>query len=186
MKSPLEILKKNELELTRQNMSDKDEVLFVLVGYDNQSLIAFHDRVLIVKTGMLAGTTFGGRATTFYYRDITNIEINTGWVNAVLEIMTPSFSGGIQKEFFSRSKDSNPYQAANCIPFAKKGLAIWQPFINQIREKSAEAKKSSTNNTIDSSTDLASQLEKLSNLNRNGVLTDEEFQKAKNKLLDNV
>lgn len=186
MKNPLDILHKKVLELVRQNVSANDELLFVLVGTDNQSLIALQDRILIVKIGLLAGTAFGGRATTFYYRDITSIEINTGWISGVLEILTPSYAGGVQKDFWNRGRDRDPFKASNCIPFPKNGLKIWQPYIDLIRKKISESRISPTNSTSSTSTDIASQLEKLSNLKSSGALTADEYQKAKNKLLNDI
>lgn len=69
------------------------------MGNFNQSLVALDERILVVKTGFMAGTTFGGRVTSFHYKDITGIKVNTGLITGVIEISTPSYQATEEKDW---------------------------------------------------------------------------------------
>lgn len=162
---------------------------------------------------MAAGATFGARVTSFYYRDINGIEVNTGLLNGVIEINTPSYQGTGQKDFWNvRNEDKDPYKVTNCLPIAKSHLKHYKPYIDRLRARIREEKqghmaspsfqsKNSPNSQLEraflketeqeqatptpkSEISLSSELEKLASLRDSGVLTEEEFQQAKQRLLN--
>tara|TARA_Y100000748_G_scaffold299490_1_gene296422 strand:- start:177 stop:443 length:267 start_codon:yes stop_codon:yes gene_type:complete len=67
------------------------------------------------------------------------------------------------------------------------GRAIMTGFSakNSIRASSEIPKDDNLENSIDKEENLSSELEKLNELLKSGVLTQEEFEKAKKKVLDN-
>ncbi len=73
----LAALPKKARAQVEQNMQPGEPVLFVLIGTGNQAIVALENRLLISKSGMLAGATFGGRCTSFNYADIGGIQVNT-------------------------------------------------------------------------------------------------------------
>ena len=52
-------------------------------------------------------------------------------------------------------------------------------------KEEANLKNDENENSLDNKKNLSEELDKLNNLLKNGVLTEEEFEKAKKKLLDN-
>ena len=52
-------------------------------------------------------------------------------------------------------------------------------------KEEANLKNDENENSLDNKQNLSEELDKLNNLLKNGVLTQEEFEKAKKKLLDN-
>jgi Bacterial PH domain len=143
----VEILGKKLRKLTEQNMGDDETVEFCLmspsgVGGWSQAIVALDDRLLVIKPGMAAGATFGARVTSFYYRDITGIEVNTGLTQGVIEINTSSYQGTGQKDFWSVStKDKNPFHVTNCLPIGKRDLKHYKPYIDRLRSMIREAKQ---------------------------------------------
>lgn len=174
-----------------RNINPGESVEFFIVGQDQQSIVALQDRLLVVKCGMFAGATFGGRVTSFYYRDINGIEVNTGLIYAVIEVNSPSYQGTQGRDFWNlgsnKSGDNSPFVVSNCIPIDKWSLKKQKPQLDRLRAKITEAKQERTapNPTAftSSGSGISAELERLAALRQSGALTDEEFQQAKKKLL---
>lgn len=69
------------------------------------------------------------------------------------------------------------------------GTAIMKGFKAKVENKSAKPEEKEEENetqvSSSSNNDLSSEITKLNELHKSGVLTQEEFEKAKNKLLNN-
>lgn len=170
-------------------LTPDDQIKFCVVGAFNQSLIALDERLLIAKTGFMAGATGGGRKTTFDYMDITNVEVNTGWANAVIEVLTAAYAGGTQKDFWSVGKNDDPFKASNAIPIDKAKLTEVQPYLDDLNEWIRSAKRG--RNEIPTASPsaapqqgVAEQIRELHDLMQAGALTQQEFEAAKAKLLE--
>lgn len=157
-------------------------------------LAAFEDRLLIIKTGgltsMVAGTFGGGRFTTFMYSDITGIEYNSGMVNGVLEVLTPSYQGSANKDFWKgtgsgRNDDSNdPFTLSNTLPWSKSLYQASTQQITELRRRIAEAKRPQVaQQAAGSGSSLGAQIKELAELHADGVLSDVEFEAAKARLI---
>ena len=179
----LEILNSRERKLAEENLNPGEKVLFCLVGSFDQALVALEERLLIIKVGIMAGAAFGGRVTSFHYKDITGIEVNTGLINGVIEISTPSYQATEEKDWWSTDRDRAPAKLSNCLPICKANLKEYQPYLEKLRAQIREAKRTAVAIEKDSE-DLVSQIEKLTKLYQAGALTQEEFQVAKKRLLE--
>lgn len=172
-------------------------------------LAAWDDRLAIVKTGALTsfmtGSLGGERSATYHYRDITGIEYNSGFLNGVLEILTPSYQGTANKDYWkgsgrSRNADSNnPWTLSNTLPLAKLEFKAAQPQITELRRRISLSKQTQVNVVMHTPeptaapqpptpatpgrASLAEELRQLSDLHRAGVLNDDEFAAAKQRLL---
>lgn len=163
------------------------------------ALAAFGDRCMIVKVGamtsMMAGSFGGGRITTFPYGDITGIEYNSGMVNGVLEILTPSYQGSANKDYWrgsfksTNSDSNNPWALSNTLPIGKPTYQQALPLLNEMRARIAEAKRPTIHMsapTTPAGAGLADELTKLAALRDQGILTDQEFQAAKQAAIARV
>ena len=199
-----EVLRNGLKELVQPHISVDESIRFCVLSRDiggwNHAIVALTDRLLVAKPGSIAGTAFEPRVISFYYRDITSIEVNTGLVNGVIEINTPSHQGNGQKDLLAiKNEDKDPYKATNWIPIRKRHLKEYKPYIDMLRalERAAKQKRvassslRSENGLRSELTYLAtlrasgalSELEKLASVRASGALTDEEFQRAKRRLL---
>ena len=158
-------------------------------------LVAFEDRLAIIKTGaftgFMAGATFGGRQAILYFVDINGIEFNAGMINGVLEVLTASYQGSANKDFWkgttrSRNADSNdPFTLSNTLPMLKSEYREWQDHINELRDRIAAAKRPAPVAVQAAAQDsFADQIGKLAQLRAEGLLSDEEFTAAKQKLME--
>ena len=199
-----EVLRNGLKELVRPHISEDESIQFCLLSRDiggcNQAIVALTDRLLMTKPESIAGTAFEPRVISFYYRDITSIEVNTGLINGVIEINTPSCQGNGQKDLLAmKNEDKDPYKATNWIPIRKRHLKEYKPYIDMLRamERAAKQKRVASSplqgeNSLRSdlkylavlrASGVLSELEKLASVRASGVLTEEEFERAKSRLL---
>jgi len=199
-----EILNNKLRTLVQPHMSEGESIQFCLLSRNirgwNQAIVALTDRLLMIKPGFMAGATFGPRVISFYYRDITSIEVNTGLINGVIEINTPRYQGNGQKGLWNfKNEDKDPYKVTNCLPISKKCLKEYKPYIDMLRAMERAAKQErvvsspprSESSLYSDLENLASlrasgvlaELEKLASVRASGLLTDEEFLRAKQRLL---
>ncbi len=176
------------------DVSNPDEVPWLVLnpGGATGALVAFEDRLAIIKagamTGFMAGSTFGSRQAVFYFRDITGIEFNSGLVTGVLEIQTSSYQGTANKDFWkgtlsSRNADSNdPFTLSNTLPMGKTEFRDCSEHIAELRKRIAASKQTVVIQQSDGS-GFADQLAKLAALHAEGVLSAEEFAAAKQRLI---
>ncbi len=183
--------KKASAAIERQCHTDEQPWLILTSGGGAGSLVAFDDRLAIMKTGgmtgLMAGSLGGERAATFHYADITGVEYNSGILTGVLQILTPSYQGTANNDFWrgstkSRNADAgDPWTLSNTLPLIKFEHRAAAAELRELRERISEAKRGAPTPGGDS--DLASQIEKLGALRASGALTDEEFAAAKSRLL---
>lgn len=161
------------------------DVDFIIVGTSSQCLIALTESCIIVKAGFMAGATGGGRFTEFHYSDITGIEVNTGMMSAVLEVTTPAYQGR-SKDFWSSGKNEDPWKVSNCLPGSKALFCQGEGAerIEELRRRVRQAKQTSPTVTPAAAVDPAEQIRKLAELREAGVLTLEEFDEAKRRILE--
>lgn len=158
---------------------------FVIEGAGSQCLVALRESCIIVKPGIMAGATGGGRFTEFHYSDITGIEVNTGMLSAVLEVTTPAYQGR-SKDYWRAGPNTDPFKVSNCLPGSKplfcQGLGASR--IEELRSRVRQAKQRPQSATSSPSTDPAEQIRKLAELRDAGILSPEEFDEAKRKILE--
>ncbi|GAA2241564.1 hypothetical protein GCM10010413_49970 [Promicromonospora sukumoe] len=178
--------------ILRQCHQDEHPWLILTSG-NAGTLVAFEDRLAIIKTGgmtgFMAGTLGGERSATFHYVDITGIEYNSGFVTGVLEVLTPSYQGTANKDYWrgsnrSRNSDSNdPWTLSNTLPLSKFEFNSYLTDIDELRRRIGSAKQVRVQLAPPTPAGLTEQLASLAQLHRSGALTDEEFTAAKTRLL---
>jgi hypothetical protein len=154
-------------------------------------LVALENRLAIIKTGaatsFMAGSFMGSRTATFYYTDITGIEFNSGMFTGVLEILTPSYDGSKNKDYWqgtfsSRNANSNdPYTLSNTLPVSKQEYREWSGEITELKKRIASSK--SPQPVVVNNSSVAEEISKLAQLKTDGVLSEDEFAAAKARLL---
>ena len=157
---------------------------FVIEGLADQYLVALADSCVIVKPGLLAGAMGGGRFTEFPYADITGVEVNSGILNAVLEVTTPAYQGKA-KDFWRMGRNSDPFKVSNCLPgnILLFNTSPGAEQIEELRRRVRESKRQGPSATAALGPDPTEQLERLAALREKGLLTDAEFTEAKRKIL---
>lgn len=140
----------------------EDEIMFGLVqGVYNKGqgiLVGTNKRLLFVDKGII----YGLKVEDFGLDKISSIQYETGFIFADIKIMA---SGNIAK-----------------ISNVEKNSG--RAFCEKVRTKLSEPKQSATPVTVvQQQVDVADQLEKFARLKEQGILTQEEFDNQKKKLL---
>lgn len=183
--------------IERNAKAGEDPVMIITGQYDSTdgSLIVFADRCVISKSGIIgsfyAASLGGGREATFFFRDITGIEYNSGMLTGVLEILTASYQGSSTKDFWagltnpSRNNSQNdPRVSSNTLPLPKADYLSAKPLIDTLRTMIHEAKQTTVVVTAPGTPmSIADEVGKLSDLVDKGLMTPEEFEAAKQRLL---
>jgi hypothetical protein len=181
----LEVLNSRVLGEVERHSSPEERVLFCLRGSLNHSLIAYDERLLIVKPGFHAGTTFGSLVTTFYYQDVTGIQLHTFLFTGWIEVSSPSFQGRERKKNRQpRGSDRDVYKLPNCIPISKRRRDEYAPYMQQLRERIEHCKRHGR--APAEAPPLVGSLERIADLHRAGVLSEAEFERLKQVLLENA
>ncbi|MBY6709075.1 SHOCT domain-containing protein [Rhodococcus sp. BP-241] len=193
-------VKDKEWETVRSHAAPTEVPWFVInSGGGYGFLAAFEDRLIIAKVSatasIMAGSFGGGRVTTFPYSQITNIEYNGGMVNGVLEVLTPSYQGTGNHDFWrssglGRNKAADdPRTLSNCLPLARHLHKEALPLLVELQRKISESSRPTitvhaphpepARGGAGGGSGLADELRNLAELHSQGVLDSDEFAAAK-------
>jgi hypothetical protein len=171
-----------------QTLLPGEKVLSQCVGMKGQTLVVTDRKVLIIKTGWMAGTAFGAKVTAFDYRTITSVEVRTGPLTGAISIS----SGGVaqrDRTYWDVNSPDGAYASPDAIPILKAQAPDFQKAAALIRELAATGSThiaSSQFTTPPPPADPIEQLKELAGLRDAGVLTAEEFDAKKAELLGRI
>jgi len=181
----VEILSGRVRKEVERQMSPHETVLFCLRGNLSHSLVALDERLLIVKPGYHAGSTFGTLSATIYYQDVTAIQVHTFIKSGWIEISSPSFQGRERKKnSHPRSSDRDVYKLPNCVPIPKRHVDAYHGALAQLRERIEFSKRYARLSA--EAPPLLSSLERIATLRRNGAISEHEYARLKQVLLENA
>ena len=173
-------LGKKESSLVQSTLGEGETIIGAVIGSFGQAAVATEIRVLIIKTGMMAGQTFGGKVTSFDYRNIIGIEVKTGFGQGEFELL----SGGLLNIQGNRTRTKvEMAEAPNVIVFPKGDLKAFQDMATKVREITATSRTGDSTKSADS---IPESIKKLSDLKDAGILTVEEFEAKKTELLKRI
>lgn len=180
----MESLGKKEADLLRRNLAQGETVLGQVIGNFNQVVVATDQKVLIIKTGLMAGQMFGGKATSYDYRNVVGVEVRTGFAQGEFELL----AGGLANNQGSKIKDKvKMSEAPNGVVFQKTDGKHFDAMATKIREMVASGPMHTSSRMVSSSAathdEIVQAIQKLGDLHVSGVLTDEEFSAKKAELL---
>jgi len=160
-------------ELERQT-HDGERIRFCVRGDLGHALVCLDDRLIVLKSGFHAGTTFGTQAATIFYRDVTGIQVRMHLVSGWIEISSPSFQGRERKRTrHPRTSDRDVYKLPNCVPIHRSHLDTYAQPLAELRRLVALSKDGFRR------LDVVAELERLSALADAGRLDAEEYARAK-------
>lgn len=177
-----EVLPAKVKEQLFKSIKTDDKVLFCIASGDIQATVALQNRVLIIQApNVLKFLSYLGleysRVTDFYYKDITAIEAGKTFFMFMMmdyiKISAPGYESRITK----------PSDAPNCMLLHQPLPSNLFQYIDKLRQLIVESKTQPTMPHRDSVA-VGTELEKLAALKQRGILSEEEFQQAKKKLLD--
>lgn len=195
-RSALRIIPEKTRQIAAQLLRPDENVHVVFVGGGGQAMIAADDRMIVIKRGFMAGATLGSKQLDFPYDQITGIELHLGAMTGYIQIPSPAFQANLPGSYWTSDKKHDPWKLPNCIPINRGSTSNLQPMLALVRARIARghwtdgvgAQPQSEPEPAQAlsppaAVDLAAQLKELAELRDQGVLSDDEFAQAKQKLL---
>ncbi len=174
----VDILSRRLREEFMRNTRAGESARFCLRGELGHALVCFDDRILILKRGYHAGTTFGAMAATIFYRDVTGIQVRMHLLAGWIEISSPSFQGGgHERTRRPRATDRDVFKLPNCVPIHRRHLPVYQGALAELRRLVADGKLEHDHGGV------VDQLERLAALRNQGAVDEHEFSLAKSRIL---
>lgn len=177
--SLLENLTGKLLQAYNDNIADGESVDVRLQPAVGTALIVTDRRVVIIKAGLAtAGGLLGASIKSFPFDHITSVDLRVSFFGGHLQV-TVAGSGEVQDNRFMDMARSE-----NAVTFQAKHKDLMRLIANMIRER-ADAARTRTAQvpTQVPSTNVAEQILQLAELVKQGMLSNEEFELAKQKLL---
>ncbi len=159
------------------NTQPDEHARFCVRGMSGHALVCLDDRVLILKRGFSAGTTFGAISATIYYRDVTGIQVGRHLTSSWIEINSPSFQGGERGRGLQHTSKRDVFKQPNCLPIRRRRAPAYQLALGELRRFIAAAKVEHRDVPV------IDQLERLAMLRRRGDVDEHEFELAKARIL---
>lgn len=182
----ISILDKKSASVFKDNISSGEKVLFCLKD-SKQTLIALAHRICIIKTYWFQEYGF----SSFFYRDITSVEVVRGMFLSSLRIYTPIDDTQKRDSLLLLIPGvSGTATLHNHFFFENRHLKTFLPYVERIKaliqehSKHNESNNQKSDNSEATKFNIAEQIEKLSNLRQSGALTEEEYLQAKKKILE--
>jgi len=168
-------------KILAQNLQPGEKVMVKLQGQFGQALVMTNKRLYIVKWGMQAGSTFGGKCIAYEYRNITAIEIRKHAMSRFVQILTPATQDRKLSYWASSNKPESAIASDFAVTYESKKDPVFQEAVNTARRVMEKLHEGAHHSVA--ADDSLDQLEKLAELKQKGILTDEEFQAKKKQIL---
>jgi len=160
-----------------------DKIIVKLKGSFGEGLVITDKRLYVLKWGFMAGNFLGGRCIDFGYSNIVGLEIKKGWGTGTFEVLTPATQNA-QKSYWGTGNNS-AIRSDNVVTFQSNKFGLFQEAVKIGRGQLQNLNLQSIHNSQSIPvTSNYSDLEKLAELKGKGIITKEEFEAKKKKILD--
>lgn len=162
-----------------------DEVIEIkLRGQAKEALICTDRRVIILKTGIMAGATFGTKLFQAPYRNISSVDVNFGIMWRVFEVLTGGNQHTKKSAWRLHGTEANASEAPNSIGLNSRGQAdLFRQACNHIMLKVGVSEIGGSGPAPQAPFSMADELRKLAELRQEGLLTTEEFEAQKRAVM---
>ncbi len=172
-------MEKKALRPLIENLHHGEEVLDWVTGMSMQTMVLTPTRVIVIKPGLMAGTTFGSNVSSFALSEISSFEFAKHWGMSYLIVRT---AGSPVVSPTSSGRNSG-YKLPNVIPISNAGQAqLFMNSVNFVRLQPQTAPAAPPHPDAPAApASVADEIAKLVALKEAGHLSDEEFavQKAR-------
>jgi len=160
-----------------------DKIIVKLKGSFGEGLVITDKRLYVLKWGFMAGNFLGGRCIDFGYNNIVGLEIKKGWGTGTFEVLTPATQNA-QKSYWGTGNNS-AIRSDNVVTFQSNKFGLFQEAVKIGRGQLQSLNLQSIHNSQPMPVaSIYSDLEKLAELKNKGIITKEEFEAKKKKILD--
>ncbi len=175
-----EKLRNKVKQAVAENASPDETVRVIIHGAHGQAIIGTDTRAFVCKPGFMAGATFGTEVTSWSYQNITGVQVHKGMLTGSVVIQAPGQRG--TKTSYWGQKGDDPAKTPNAIPVAG-GWNEVQAGVARLRQLIDATYTPAPSLGGPASPSTADEIRKLAELCSDGILSEQEFQAAKARLL---
>lgn len=171
-----------KLSIAIDNILRPSEEVLKEIHSSGEGMTVTSERVLIVKGGYASHALFGQKVKSFSFDAISSVEVSAGIMVGRIQITASGTSenSGSSKDISDTSRMENVVQITiDQLPLAREIANLIE-----IRRKDAKTPKITIDGSNLSQLSIADEITKLIQLKENGVLTEQEFEQAKSKLIN--
>ncbi len=174
----VEILKGKIEKAFNDNITAEENVDVKLQPQSGQGIIVTDKRVMIIKAGMTGGAGFfGANCKSFYFNQITSVDLRLSVLGGHIQF---TVAGSV--DIKGKGLLDMP-QSENAVIFSSDYKERMKYVANLIRERVQASQNQSNIKQNTSGASLVDQINDLAKLKEQGILSEEELQTAKRKLL---
>lgn len=164
--------------LLKENLTEGEEIKVKLKGRYGEALVVTNKRLYILKWGYLSGNLLGGTANAFNFNNITGVNLRKGAIRGYVEILTGANQDRKFNILGSRLSD-------NAIRIGIEHFSKFTEAVKLVRDILSEAQSQNKKTPKENhpSTNPLDDLERLSELNKKGIISTKEFEAKKKQLL---
>jgi hypothetical protein len=174
-----EKLKSKVRQALEQNLQPDETIRVIIRGAHGQAMVGTDSRVFVCKPGFMAGASFGAEVTSWSYQNLVGVQAHKGIMSGAVVLQGPAQSGK-KTSYWGGGKD-DPSKAPNAIPVAgdwdqvNSGVARLRQLMDDSHRPVAATQAATPS--------AADELRKFAELRDQGVLSEDEFQQAKTRIL---
>lgn len=173
------ILHKDANSTLNENLLSNETVKVIILGMGDSALIGTERRVFIFKKGITGGVTLGTKLTSWDYKNLTGVQLETGKITGVLSLQGPGImSQDLSSWSFLNDNKNDAWSVPHALVIGQVQLEGARRGVVKLRELISEAQQ-----PVSSASTGINDLEKLAGLKEKGIITEEEFNQKKKQLL---
>jgi hypothetical protein len=170
-------------QILEPELQPGEQVHVVIEGAHGQWVVGTNRRALVVKKGMMAGSTFGKKVASWEHRNMTGIQLDSHMTTGVL-IVRAAGEESVNASYWATGKGSAK-DAPNAITFGRRPSPDVQASVARLRELISHA-QSPAMMAPPAGPDGIEQLKRLAELRDAGVVSTTEFEEKKRELLGRI
>lgn len=163
------------------------ESVEAVLGSSSQVIVITDRRLIVVKVGVVAGSTGGGRVTSFDFKDVTGLQVQLGVLMGSLSVQSPGYGATQTGDYWSNRNQKNVLQLPNVIVWSKPDDKKFAAELAYAHQRIATAQTPRTGEPQQEehppTPSLAAELQQLADLYAAGVLSESEFEAAKTQAI---
>lgn len=173
-------------EALTSTLASGEHVIASIHTAQGEAIAVTDARVIVLKAGLYADAgMFGKKAISYNFRDISSVEHREGLTGGHVKILVAGVSESNSSNF---AAGNNSYwgknrESENIVTYRERKLRPILRDVVSLIQRNIGAARNASSSPAAPAPNIADQLVKLQELRASGVLTDEEFVSAKQRII---
>lgn len=177
MAQDINVLHPDAIKALQENLIPNEKIEVIIEGLGNSAMIATTHRVFVFKKGISSGLWFGYKLTSWDYKNLVGVELETGLITGFVALQGPGIDGKNVSASLLGSGNNDVWKLPSAIPIGQTQMEPARQTVAKLRQLISNYQN------VGQPTSGIGDLEKLAELRDKGIVTEEEFQAKKKQIL---